>query len=196
VSVYDASGAAVPGATVELQNRVSGHHESGRTGSSGLIRFMNVPFNPYRLTVSAAGFGTAQQDVVIQSSIPFSTRIVLKPVAQREEITVRGDNQDLLERDPTANTDIDRKLISRLPTQYTSSPLSTLITMATPGVAADSNGMFHPLGEEGDTSLSIDNQPITDQQGRMFSSQLPLGAIESMEIITESLPLSLETRTV
>ncbi len=188
VSVYDASGAAVPGATVELQNRVSGHHESGRTGSSGLIRFMNVPFNPYRLTVSAAGFGTAQQDAVIQSSIPFSTRIVLKPVAQREEITVRGDNQDLLERDPTANTDIDRKLISRLPIQDTSSPLSTLITMATPGVAADSNGMFHPLGEEGDTSLSIDNQPITDQQGRMFSSQLPLGAIESMEIITEVPP--------
>jgi len=188
VRVYDVSGAAVPGATVVLQNRVSGHYQSGATNSSGLIRFMNIPFNPYQLTVSAPGFGTAQQDLIIQSSIPLSTRVVLKPTAQREEITVRGEIQELLETDPIANTDIDRKLIARLPAENTSSQLSTLITMATPGVAADSNGMYHPMGEEGDTSLSIDNQPVTDQQGRMFSSQLPLGAVESMEIITEVPP--------
>src|SRR6185312_2031432 len=50
------------------------------------------------------------------------------------------------------------------------------------------NGLFHPLGEHADTSFVVDNQPITDQQSRVFSNQISLNTIESMEAITGVAP--------
>src|SRR5438552_14093388 len=55
-SVVDPSGAIVPGATVEIQNPVSGYRRSTAKDGSGHFQFTNVPFNPYHLGVTAAGF--------------------------------------------------------------------------------------------------------------------------------------------
>jgi len=43
-----------------------------------------------------------------------------------------------------------------------------------PGIAADSNGLFHGIGDHASNSFSIDGQPITDQQSKVFSNQLPV----------------------
>ncbi len=61
--------------------------------------------------------------------------------------------------------------------------------MSAPGVVADSNGMFHPLGDHGQVSYMVDNQPISDQQSKQFSTQLPENAVQSLEII-EGAPLA------
>jgi hypothetical protein len=63
-----------------------------------------------------------------------------------------------------------------------------LITLASPGVAADSNGFFHPLGEHADTTFSVDGQPISDQQSRVFANQLPVNAVQSLEVIDGMIP--------
>ncbi len=47
------------------------------------------------------------------------------------------------------------------------------MTLTTPGVAADSNGLFHGLGDHASNSFSVDGQAITDQQSKVFSNQLP-----------------------
>ena len=47
-----------------------------------------------------------------------------------------------MENDPTAHTDVDRESFDKLPLESASSSLSSLVTLATPGVAADSNGLF------------------------------------------------------
>jgi hypothetical protein len=44
--------------------------------------------------------------------------------------------------------------------------------------------MFHPVGDHSQTSYVIDGQPISDQQSKVFSTQLPTAAIQSMEIVT------------
>src|SRR5205823_6162233 len=62
--------------------------------------------------------------------------------------------------------------------------LNQVITMASPGVVADSNGFFHPVGDHAQTQFSIDNQPVTDQQSRVYSNQISPDAVQSMEIIT------------
>src|ERR1700683_3571183 len=56
-TVVDPSGAVVVGATVEIQNPVSGFNRTGTTDSSGNFIIQNVPFNPYHLTIMATGFG-------------------------------------------------------------------------------------------------------------------------------------------
>jgi len=77
-----------------------------------------------------------------------------------------------------------RSLIEKLPAESVNSGLSSIITLATPGVAADSNGLYHPLGEHAEQSFSVDGQPISDQQTRQFSNQISANSIQSMEIIS------------
>ena len=62
------------------------------------------------------------------------------------------------------------------------------MTLASPGVAADSNGLFHGLGDHASNSFSIDGQPITDQQSKVFSNQLPSNSVQSMEVISGAPP--------
>ena len=64
------------------------------------------------------------------------------------------------------------------------SGLSTVVTLSAPGVAADSNGGFHPEGDHFQSQIVIDGTPVTDQQSKIFSTQIPVNAIESVEIVT------------
>src|SRR5207248_1787064 len=97
-------------------------------------------------------------------------------------VTVMG-GADLIETDPVGHTDIDRQLIDKIPLESASSSLSSLVTLTSPGVAADSNGLFHGMGDHAENSFSMDGQPITDQQSKIFSNQVPTDAIDSLEVI-------------
>ena len=60
-----------------------------------------------------------------------------------------------------------------MPLESQSSSVSSLVTLSSPGIAADSNGLFHGLGDHAENSFSVDGQPITDQQSKVFSNQIP-----------------------
>src|ERR1700730_9358787 len=55
-TVEDPTGAVVPNATVEIRNPVSGYERSTTSDASGKFSFPNIPYNPYHLTPTAAGF--------------------------------------------------------------------------------------------------------------------------------------------
>ncbi len=69
------------------------------------------------------------------------------------------------------------------------------MTLATPGVAADSNGLFHGLGDHASNSFSVDGQPITDQQSKVFSNQIPVDSVQSMEVIEGAPPAEYGDKT-
>jgi hypothetical protein len=183
-TVLDPSGAAIKGATVKIQNPVSGYESSLQTDSSGQFRFDNVPFNPYHLSVSAPGFQTAAQDVTVRTSVPVHLKFSLQIAAGTTTVTVTGEAADLLEQTPTAHTDVNRTLIEKLPVANESIGLSEVVTNTSPLVVADANGFFHPLGDHAEAQISLDNQPITDQYSKIFSNQIPLDAIQSLEVVT------------
>src|SRR5439155_19625820 len=182
--IADSTGAVIPGATVEIKNPVTGFDRTTTTDSSGLFVFRNVPENAYHLAVTAKGFEVAQQDVDVRTAVPIDLTIALKVATSSEAVEVHAEAGDLLEKDPGAHTDVDSAITAKIPLEYTQSALSQIITYSSPGVVADSNGFFHPLGDHAQTSFSIDNQPISDQQSRVYSNQIPAEAIQSMELIT------------
>ncbi len=192
--VTDPSGAVVPKATVSIQNPVSGYSRTTTTDSAGSYQFSNIPFNPYHLTVKVAGFGPFTQDVEVRSIVPVTLNIGLKLGEASSTVTVEG-SQDLIENEPTFHTDVDRGLFQKLPLESASSSLSSLVTLASPGVAADSNGLFHGMGDHASNSFSIDGQPITDQQSKVFSNQLPSDAVQSMEVISGAPPAEYGDKT-
>ena len=185
-TVTDATGAIVPGATVSIENPVSGYKRTATSDNAGHYEFTNLPLNPYHLVVSANGFSASAQDVQVRSVVPVTLTSSLSVGTTSTVIDVSGG--DLVENDSTFHTDIDRGSFSKLPLESQSSSLSSLVTLASPGVAADSNGLFHGLGDHASNSFSIDGQPITDQQSKVFSNQLPSNSVQSIEVISGAPP--------
>jgi hypothetical protein len=64
-TAVDASGAAVPSVTIELQNMDTGVKVNSRTSATGEYRFNNVLVGRYRVTASAPGFQTISQNNVV-----------------------------------------------------------------------------------------------------------------------------------
>jgi hypothetical protein len=186
-SVQDQSGAAIPGATVEIQNPVSHYSRSAQTDVQGNFEFDNIPYNNYHASAISSGFEGSEQDLNVRSPIPVELKFTLKIGAAKTSVTVTSAG-DLVETEAVTHTDVDRLLFDKLPLESSTSSLSSLVTLATPGVAADSNGLFHGLGDHASNSFSIDGQPITDQQSKVFSNQLPVDSVQSMEVIEGAPP--------
>ncbi len=186
-TVLDPSGAVVVNATVEIHNAVSGFDRTTTTDSQGRFSFPNVPFNPYHMTVTATGFAQNAHDVEIRSALGVNVKVSLAVARSTDTVTVEA-GADLVENDPIGHTDVDRELFDKIPLESQSSSMSALVTQASPGVAADSNGLFHGLGDHASNSFSVDDQPITDQQSKIFSNQIPVDSIQSLEVIPGAPP--------
>jgi hypothetical protein len=193
--VKDPSGGAITNAKVEVIDVVSGYARTTSTGGDGSFLFTNVPFNGYHMTVTANGFATNTQDIEVRSAVPTKVDVSLKVGTSVTSVTVESTGADLLENDPTFHTDVDRNLFERLPLESASSSVSSLITLVTPGIAADSNGLFHGLGDHAENSFSVDGQPITDQQSKVFSNQIPSDSIQSLEVISGAPPAEFGGKT-
>jgi hypothetical protein len=89
-AVTDPSGAVVPGATVTIENPVSGYLRTAKTDSTGRFQFSNLPFNPYHLAATATGFGGVAQDADVRSAVPVNVGITLKVAGASTTVTVEG----------------------------------------------------------------------------------------------------------
>ncbi|MDQ6678444.1 MAG: TonB-dependent receptor [Acidobacteriota bacterium] len=194
-TVTDPSGGVVAGADVEVRNPISRYSRILKTDANGVFRLTDVPPNNYHVQVTAGGFQPAQQDVVVRTSVPVTVGISLKLATETTSVNVSSDVADVLENIPTSHTDLDSSVFSKLPSTSPANGLSDAITLATPGVVADSNGFFHPIGDHAQTGFSVDNQPITDQQSKMFSTSMPLNAFQSMEVIASAPPAEYGDKT-
>ena len=186
-TVTDPSGAVIPGAILHLANPVSEYQQTTTSDATGQFVFPNVPFNPYTISATAKGFANLSQSVEIRSSVGISVKLVMQITGGVQTVTVEAAG-DLIEDDPTFHVDVDRDLFNKVPLESASSTLSSLVTLTTPGVAADSNGLFHGLGDHASNSFSVDGQSITDQQSKVFSNQLPANSIQSIEVISGAPP--------
>ena len=185
--VTDSTGAVIPGATVVISSSTSGTSRTMVADSGGQFRFANLPLGPYKLTVNYAGFQPFLKMVQVNAGAMVSVPVALQVATSSQSVTVEAP-EDMEQNDSTFHTDLDRGTFDKLPLESQSSSLSSLVTLASPGVAADSNGLFHGLGDHASNSFSIDGQPITDQQSKVFSNQIPSNSVQSIEVISGAPP--------
>ena len=182
-TVADPSTAVIPGADVTMVNPLTGYKREIKTDNSGHFRFDNVPLNSYHLTAAADGFMASRQEVNVHTNLPIELSLVLQLASAAQSVVVEAGGA-LVENEPSAHTDTDSATFSKLPSFDPGAGLSSVINFTTGGTASDANGFFHPLGDHAQVSFVIDGQTISDQQSKVFSTQLPPNAIQSMEIIT------------
>jgi hypothetical protein len=182
-TVKDPSGAAVPGATVVVRNPVSSYEQTAESDGAGVYRFNNVPLNSYQLSVTASGFSPAKQAISVANTIPLTADVVLTMAEVTTSVNVSA-SAAMVVNDPSAHTDADSAIFSKLPSFDPAAGLSSVINNSTGGTASDANGFFHPLGDHAQVSFVIDGQPVSDQQSKVFSTQLPANAVQSLQLIT------------
>jgi hypothetical protein len=187
-TVTDPSGAVIGGATVTLSNAISGFTRSTTTDNSGAYSIANIPFNTYRLSVTATTMAASTQSVEVRSFVPVTLDVAMQVASANTTVDVTATSGDLIETDPVGHTDVDRDLFAKIPLQSSSSSISSLVTLASPGISSDSNGMFHGMGDHASNSFSVDGQAITDQTSKTFSNQIPMDSVQSLEVIPGAPP--------
>jgi TonB family protein len=90
-SVYDASGAAVPEATVTVSNLDTGSEDATLTNAAGEYTFMGIPAGRYLMKVQMAGFAIfRQQDVKLTANSPVRLDPILEIGGVSESLEVVG----------------------------------------------------------------------------------------------------------
>ncbi len=191
-AVQDPTGALVAGAA--LQVSTGSTRLNARTDAGGRFCFSRLQPGDYELTAQAPGFIAKRQKVLVHPGESVRLTLSLKIETTAQEITVAEGASDVTSLN-VAQTQIGAGLISNLPSESVNAALSSVLTLATPGVAADSNGVFHPLGEHAETSFSVDGQPIADQQSRIFSNQISASAIQEMRTLQGAPPAEFGDKT-
>jgi TonB family protein len=87
-SVYDVSGAAVPGVLVVLKGKHN--QEAARASAAGQYSFSGIPVGSYRLEVRASGFAEFQKTVVLTAGAAQQMKITLGMGEVTETVEVVG----------------------------------------------------------------------------------------------------------
>ena len=191
-TVQDQSGAFVAHAAMEA---ITTHARlSFSSDDRGHFCIAGLQAGVYELTVRAAGFRRQQQQFSIHEGQDLKLTISLAVEAVSQQVTVVEGAADVGSLN-VAQTQIGTGLLNSLPSESVNASLSSILTLATPGVAADSNGVFHPLGEHAETSFSVDGQPISDQQSRIFSNQISTNTISEMRTLQGAPPAEFGDKT-
>ena len=190
--VQDQSRAAVLGARVELSAGIT--RLTATSDSNGRFCFEQLETGAYELAIQAQDFQVFRKTVVVHPGESVSSIVVLRLESVAERVTVAEGSANLSSLN-VAQTQVGAGLIHNLPSESTNAALSSILTLTTPGVAADSNGVFHPLGEHAETSFSLDGQPISDQQSRIFSNQISASTIQEMRTLQGAPPAEFGDKT-
>jgi len=190
--VQDQSGAVVAKAHIRLSSPNGALNANA--DDTGRFCFPDLQPGTFEILTQAEGFNASRQAAILHPGEQFRTTISLRVSAKGQEVTVVEGTADVASLN-VAQTQIGTGLINNLPSESVNAALSSILTLATPGVAADSNGVFHPLGEHAETSFTVDGQPIADQQSRIFSNQISANTIQEMRTLQGAPPAEFGDKT-
>ncbi len=115
-TVHDASGGAIPGATVKALQTETGFSRAAVTASDGAYVLPNLPIGPYKLEVTKEGFSTfAQPGIILEVNTNPSINPTLKVGSVSETITVEAESLSVETRSSGVGQVINHQEIVDLP---------------------------------------------------------------------------------
>ena len=204
VTVLDPSGAAIPGAALELKDLSTNDIRRAEAQANGVYSFLNLPFGTYELKVTSGGFAAQVfQSVEIQTGRETDVRATLKLGTSTESVTVSATESPLVQTESSQLTaTIDTKQVFNLPVLGRSAFGLTFLTAgwqsSTVGDSTSNTGTFNNL--PGGAIVSADFDGTAGMSNRFRSSgynaygttvvQPRIENIAEMSISTAQLDLS------
>ncbi|MBL0211852.1 MAG: TonB-dependent receptor [Holophagaceae bacterium] len=179
-TVKDDKRRPIKGASLLIENKVSGYRQSAKTDAEGRFAFYNIPFNEYHLETRAPGMAPQHRNLEVHTKLPQKLDLVL---LEGQMTVVVEDKSSLVEDHAASHLHVDQSLIDKIPAASQSRAMESVL-LATPGFIADENGRFHFKGSHGQVTYVIDGVPVSDQVGASSSNGLDASHIENMEVVT------------
>jgi len=115
-AVQDNSGAALPGASVTVEQSGTGYRQQVKTGAQGEYLFPSLPVGTYQLTVEMTGFTTyVEKGIGLEVGQAASQKVKLAIGAVTQQVTVEGSSNQVTTDDAAITAVIDQKAIESLP---------------------------------------------------------------------------------
>jgi len=140
-TVNDQSGAAVTGATVELQNEATGVLSTTKTDAQGIYKFNNIPIGKYTVTVKATGFAISALkgvDIELNKTTTANMKLEVSTVATTVEVSAAGTTIDTTTAQIGTNYGFSQ--IVHMPIIENSSGLFGALNLSLLGSGVGSNG--------------------------------------------------------
>jgi len=138
-TVKDASGAVLPGVTVEASSpALTEKTRTAVSDGSGQYRIIDLPPGTYTLTATLPGFNTVQRaGLELSGNVTMTIPIDLKVGALQETITVTGEAPVVDVQNTRREVVVNQEVIASIPATRTAGSLLN----ATPGITVDNNGL-------------------------------------------------------
>ena len=134
-TVFDTTGASVPGAVVTAVNTATGAQASSTTTSEGEYRLQNLAGGTYDLKVAAAGFSASQvKNVVVSLNKTVTTNLTLEVGEAKTIVEVSGSAVSIDTTTAQVQTTFETREVADLPTTSSGSGVLNL-ALYTSGVS-------------------------------------------------------------
>jgi Carboxypeptidase regulatory-like domain len=169
--VTDASGAVVPGATIELMSTATGKVYKTVSGANGSYTISDIPPGPnYKETVKRDGFETTvltgiYMNVGVVRSQP--VKLAVGTVSQTISVSAANDAVTLDTTDATVGNNFEVQYLNELPVALRDSPLALLTQQ--PGMTNGGNS----TGARSDQNrITVDGLDVNDNQYGSFGTSM------------------------
>jgi Carboxypeptidase regulatory-like domain len=114
-TIKDASGAVLPGATVEARSPQVVGASTAVSDAQGMYRFPALPPGTYTISVTLQGFATSKSEAVLALGQLLTIDVALKVAAVSETVEVTGESPLIDVRQNASFATLQRDLIARIP---------------------------------------------------------------------------------
>jgi hypothetical protein len=175
--VQDPSGRAVPSATVRIVDQNTQVAQATTCDASGNYRFVNLPPDPYKVTVEANGFAKAEADITLQTEQNLNLPITLKVGAVSENVVVTTQAPIIDTADSRNQMTLENEAVGELPIPGRN--MVTLTTLA-PGVSGLGTVGGGEPGSAGTPGSAADNYSTETQVDASANGQ---GQMSNMYVV-------------
>jgi Carboxypeptidase regulatory-like domain len=185
VSVSSASGQneRLPGASLNLTPTNPGQTaHSAVTDDQGEYKFTDLAEGVYTLQVDLVGFKQHRESVTIRAGITTLVKIDLEVEALTGTVNVVGDDEELNTTDATQPSSFKQETLQTLP--LVNERFQDALPLV-PGVVRGPDGLLNVKGARASQSgLTVNSANVTDPVTGDYAINLPLEAIQSVEVLT------------
>jgi hypothetical protein len=189
-TVFDSSGAVVPGATITAKNKATASTTTAVSGADGLFTIPALEPGNYRVTVTLQGFKTAAlEDVRLNAGVPANIKPILEPGGVAETVTVEAAGEVLQTTQTSVTTTLSQQQITSLPLPGRGAfDLVTFMPGVTTADGSSRGAMVNGLPAS-TVNITLDGMNIQDNYAKtwdgMFTRVSPrLDAVEEVTIGT------------
>ena len=173
----------VPGALLKLTNTVGGSTAlSAVTDDEGEYKFTNLSPGLYTLEISAQGFATQTRRLTIRPSDTTVEDVRLEIEAVKTTVTVNTQSEGIQAKETAPALTIGQRTLQTVP--LVNERFQDALPLI-PGVIRGPDGLLNVKGARASQSgLTVNSANVTDPVTGEFAINLPIEAIQSVQVLT------------